>query len=65
MTEADRKAALIRVKKLAREARYLSTHGRALDLARLTTIVAELADEIAKILKSPQRRQPHKKKRHA
>lgn len=55
MTEAQRKEALARVRKLGDDARHLAVFGRTLDPARLATFVAELADEIAKILAAPNR----------
>jgi hypothetical protein len=53
VTDAARKAALARVKKIAVEARYLAVLGRALDPTTLATLVAALADEVAKILAAP------------
>jgi len=63
VTESERKKALGRVKKLAGEAHHLTVYGKALDLTRLTNLVAELADEVAKILATPQQNQQRRRAR--
>ena len=62
MTEVQRKAALARVKKLASDSRALSAYDGHASPPDWRPFVAELADEVAKIL-APRRRRPSKSKR--
>lgn len=64
MTEKARKEALARVKKLADVARNLVAYDGHSSPPDWRPFVAELADEVAKILAPPQRR-PAKRRRHA
>ena len=62
MTEAKRKAALARVKKLADAARSLTAYDGHSSPPDWRPFVAELADEVAKILDRPRRRSPRKRR---
>ena len=55
MTEVQRKEALARVKKLAHDARRLSAYDGVTSPPDWRPFVAELADEVAKILAPPPR----------
>jgi hypothetical protein len=57
VTEADRKATLARVKTLARDARRLTAYDGVSNPPDWRPFVAELADEVAKILDRPRRPQ--------
>lgn len=50
MTEAQRKQALARVKKLAHDARHLAAYDGVTSPPDWRPFVAELADEVAKVL---------------
>lgn len=67
MTETQRKEALARVRKLAHDARHLAAYDRGvLSPPDWRPFVAELADEVAKILAllgRPAPRRPRGKKR--
>jgi len=62
MTNAARKAAHVRVKKIAHDTRNLTAYDGVTSPPDWRPFVAELADEVAKILALPQRR-PAKRKR--
>lgn len=55
MTETDRKEALARVRKLADDARHLAAYDGHSSPPDWRPFVAELADEVAKILAPPRR----------
>lgn len=63
MTEIQRKEALARVKKIARDARHLAAYDGVSSPPDWRPFVAELADEVAKILATLQRPAPRRKKR--
>ena len=63
MTEAQRKEALARVKKIARDARHLTAYDGVTSPPDWRPFVAELADEIAKILVMMQRPTPQRPQR--
>ena len=56
MTEAERKKALVRVKKIARDARSLAAYDGVTSPPDWRPFVAELADEVAKLLSPAPRR---------
>lgn len=56
MTESARRAALARVRRLADDARSLSAYDGHSSPPDWRPFVAELADEVAKILERPRRR---------
>jgi len=62
VTETDRKEALTRVQEIARNARNLCAYDGHSSPPDWRPFVAELADEVAKIL-APPRRHPSKRKR--
>ena len=62
MTAAARKASLARVKKIAHDVRHLAAYDGVTSPPDWRPFVAELADEIAKILASPQRRPAKRRK---
>jgi len=61
VTEAQRKEALARVKKLADDARHLAAYDGHSSPPDWRPFVAELADEVAKILAPPPRRQKRRR----
>lgn len=63
MTEAQRKEALARMKKLAHDARHLAAYDGVSSPPDWRPFVAELADEVAKILVLLQRPVPRRRKR--
>lgn len=58
MTEPQRKQALARVKKIAHDARTLAAYDGHSSPPDWRPFVAELADEVAKILAPSQRKRP-------
>ena len=63
MTEVQRKEALSRVKKIAHDARHLTAYDGVTSPPDWRPFVAELADEIAKILATPRQRPAKRRKR--
>ena len=63
MTEAKRKEALTRVKKIAHDVRHLAAYDGVTSPPDWRPFVAELADEVAKILVLAQRTTPQMRKR--
>lgn len=63
MTAIQRKDALARVKKLANDARHLAAYDGHSSPPDWRPFVAELADEVAKILAPPQRRAAKRRRR--
>ena len=62
MTEAERKKALVRVKKIAHDARSLAAYDGVTSPPDWRPFVAELADEVAKILELLRQPAPRRKK---
>jgi hypothetical protein len=63
VTESQRKEALARVKKLAHDARRLAAYDGVTSPPDWRPFVAELADEVAKILAMLQRPIPRRRKK--
>ena len=63
MTDAVQKAAMARVKKIARDTRHLAAYDGVTSPPDWRPFVAELADEVAKILMLLQRATPRRRKR--
>ena len=63
MTDAARRAALARVKKIAHDARHLAAYDGVTSPPDWRSFVAELADEIAKILAMLQRPAPQRRRK--
>ena len=63
MTDAARRAALARVKKIAHDARHLAAYDGVTSPPDWRPFVAELADEVAKILAPLRRPTPQRRKK--
>ena len=63
MTEVQRKEALARVKKIAHDARHLTAYDGVTSPPDWRPFVAELADEIAKILALLRRQTPRRRRK--
>ena len=65
MTEIQRKEVLARVKKIAHDARHLAAYDGVTSPPDWRPFVAELADEVAKILSPPRRQRSARRRRSA
>lgn len=63
MTDAARRAALAHVKKIAHDARHLAAYDGVTSPPDWRPFVAELADEVAKILAPLRRPTPQRRKK--